>query len=81
MPERSSTNSRIDATSIATQAKKTFRNSAAFGKRIEHWIVGRILKEGLDVYIPLVDDHATGTQLSEAGIAMSTSRRRAPFEA
>jgi hypothetical protein len=38
--------------------KKTFRNSAAFGKRIEYWIIGRMLKEGLDVYVPLVDDHA-----------------------
>lgn len=38
--------------------KKSFRNSAAFGKRIEYWIIGRMLKEGLDVYIPLVDDHA-----------------------
>ena len=36
----------------------TFRNSAAFGKRMEYWIIGRMLKEGLDVYIPLVDDHA-----------------------
>ncbi len=41
---------------MATQ--KSFRNSAAFGKRIEYWIIGRMLKEGLDVYIPLVDDHA-----------------------
>lgn len=41
---------------MATQ--KTFRNSAAFGKRIEYWIIGNMLKEGLDVYIPLVDDHA-----------------------
>jgi len=39
-------------------ATKPFRNSAAFGKRIEYWIIGRMLKEGLDVYIPLVDDHA-----------------------
>lgn len=38
--------------------QKSFRNSAAFGKRIEYWIVGRMLKEGLDVYMPLVDDHA-----------------------
>lgn len=36
----------------------TFRNSAAFGKRIEYFIIGRMLKEGLDVYVPLVDDHA-----------------------
>lgn len=38
--------------------QKTFRNSAAFGKRIEYWIIGRMLKEGIDVYVPLVDDHA-----------------------
>jgi hypothetical protein len=38
--------------------ERTFRNSAAFGKRIEYWIIGLMLKEGLDVYIPLVDDHA-----------------------
>src|SRR6478736_3949805 len=35
-----------------------FRNSAAFGKRIEYWVVGLMLKEGLDVYLPLVDDNA-----------------------
>lgn len=35
-----------------------FRHSAAFGKRIEYWIVGRMLKDGLDVYLPLVDDDA-----------------------
>ena len=38
--------------------KKSFRSLAAFGKRIEYWIVGRMLKEGLDVYLPLVDDDA-----------------------
>lgn len=37
---------------------KPFRHSAGFGKRIESWIVGRMLKEGMDVYVPLVDDHA-----------------------
>ena len=40
------------------EASKTFRSSAGFGKRIEFWIVGRMLKEGMDVYMPLVDDHA-----------------------
>ena len=35
-----------------------FRHSAGFGKRIEFWIIGQMLKEGLDVYIPLVDDNA-----------------------
>lgn len=33
-----------------------FRHSAGFGKRIEYWVVGLMLKEGLDVYLPLVDD-------------------------
>ncbi len=37
---------------------RPFRNSPAFGKRIEYWIVGQMLKEGLDVYLPLVDDDA-----------------------
>lgn len=36
----------------------SFRHSAGFGKRIEYWIIGRMLKEGLDVYLPLVDDDA-----------------------
>jgi hypothetical protein len=35
-----------------------FRHSAAFGKRIEFYVVGLMLKEGLDVYLPLVDDDA-----------------------
>lgn len=35
-----------------------FRHSAGFGKRIEFWVIGQMLKEGLDVYIPLVDDNA-----------------------
>ena len=33
-----------------------FRHSAVFGKRIEYWIIGLMLKQGLDVYLPLVDD-------------------------
>ncbi|MDI1229162.1 MAG: hypothetical protein PSY14_15895 [bacterium] len=36
----------------------SFRNSASFGKRIEYWIVGLLLKEKYDVFIPLVDDDA-----------------------
>jgi len=36
----------------------SFRHSAAFGKRIEYYIVGLMLKEGLDVYLPVVDDDA-----------------------
>ncbi len=36
----------------------SFRNTAAFGKRIEFYIIGLMLKQGLDLYIPLVDDNA-----------------------
>lgn len=41
-----------------TKETKSFRNSAAFGKRIEYYIIGLMLKEGLDVYLPMVDDDA-----------------------
>jgi hypothetical protein len=37
---------------------KTFRHLAAFGKRIEYYVIGRMLKEGLDVFVPMVDDDA-----------------------
>ncbi len=36
----------------------SFRHNASFGKRIEYYIIGLMLKEGLDVYVPLVDDDA-----------------------
>lgn len=35
-----------------------YRHSASFGKRMEFYVVGLMLKEGLDVYLPLVDDDA-----------------------
>ena len=35
-----------------------YRHTAGFGKRIEFWIIGEMLKQGLDVYVPLVDDNA-----------------------
>ena len=35
-----------------------FRNSAGFGKRVEYWIMGKMLMEGLDIYVPLIDDDA-----------------------
>lgn len=37
---------------------KSFRHSASFGKRIEYYVIGLMLKEGLDVYLPMVDDDA-----------------------
>jgi hypothetical protein len=33
-----------------------FFKAAGFGKRIEFWLIGRMLKEGLDVFVPVVDD-------------------------
>jgi hypothetical protein len=35
-----------------------FRHTAGFGKRIEYYIIGLMLKQGLDVFMPLVDDNA-----------------------
>lgn len=43
-----------------------FRHSAGFGKRIEYWVIGLMLKEGMDVYIPLVDDHAVDAIVKRA---------------
>ena len=36
--------------------KIPFRHTASFGKRAEYYIIAQMLKEGLDCYIPLVDD-------------------------
>ena len=35
----------------------SYRHSAGFGKRMEYRIIGKMLMEGLDCYVPLVDDH------------------------
>ncbi len=35
----------------------SFRHSVGFDKRMEYSIIGRMLMEGLDCYVPLVDDH------------------------
>jgi len=37
---------------------KPFRHSAGFGKRIEHYVISLMLKEGLDVFLPMIDDDA-----------------------
>ena len=36
---------------------KSFRSVSSFGKRMEYNLIGKMLIEGLDVYLPLVDDH------------------------
>lgn len=43
------------------------RHSAGFGKRIEYFIVGLMLKQGLDVYLPLVDDDAIDAVVKRPG--------------
>lgn len=45
---------------------RSFRNKAAFGKRIEYYIIGLMLKEGLDVYQPIVDDDAIDVVVKKA---------------
>jgi len=37
---------------------KTFRHNAGFGKRMEYFVISKMLEQGLDVYIPLIDDFA-----------------------
>ena len=44
----------------------SFRHSAGFGKRIEYYVVGLMLKQGLDVYLPLVDDDAIDAVIKRA---------------
>lgn len=34
----------------------TFRHNAGFGKRMEYFVISKMLEQGLDVYIPLIDD-------------------------
>ncbi len=43
-----------------------YRSSASFGKRIEYNIIGKMLMEGLDVYVPLVDDHGVDCVVKNA---------------
>jgi len=47
----------VNTMSENKSATTPFRHSAGFGKRIEFWIIGLMLKQGLDVYLPLVDDN------------------------
>jgi hypothetical protein len=44
----------------------SFRHSAGFGKRMEYNLVGKMLMEGLDVYLPLVDDHGVDCVIKRA---------------
>ena len=37
----------------------SYRHSAGFGKPMEYSIIGKMLMEGLDCYVPLVDGNKT----------------------
>ena len=39
------------------ESSKKFRHNAGFGKRMEYYVMGRMLKEGIDIYVPLIDDN------------------------
>jgi hypothetical protein len=43
-----------------------FKDSASFGKRMEYFLVGKMLMEKLDVYLPLVDDHGVDCVIKKA---------------
>jgi hypothetical protein len=55
----------------------SFRHNAGFGKRIEYWIIGQMLKEGLDVYVPLVDDDAIDAVIRRANGTFTTVQIKA----
>ena len=40
--------------------EKPYKDLVSFGKRMEHKIISDMLMEGLDCYVPLVDDHGVG---------------------
>jgi hypothetical protein len=44
----------------------TFRHTAGFGRRMEYWLIGQMLREGLDVYVPLVDDFGIDAVIRKA---------------
>lgn len=44
---------------------KSFKDLASFGKRMEYWLIGKMLMEGLDVYVPMVDDHGVDTVIKK----------------
>jgi hypothetical protein len=45
----------------------TFRHVAGFGRRMEYWLIGKMLRENLDVYVPLVDDFGIDAVIRKAG--------------
>lgn len=54
-----------------------FRDSASFGKGIEYWVIGRMLKEGMDVYVPWVNDHAVDAIVKRRNGSIAQSQIKA----
>lgn len=48
----------LEVTDVRGVINMRFFDSASFGKRMEYYLIGQMLKEGLDCYMPLVDDKA-----------------------
>lgn len=46
--------------------KRSYRHSASFGKRMEHYLIAKMLKEGMDVYLPMIDDDAIDAVVKRA---------------
>jgi hypothetical protein len=44
----------------------TFRHTTGFGRRMEYWLIGQMLREGLAVYVPLVDDFGIDAVIRKA---------------
>lgn len=47
---------------------KSYKDLASFGKRMEYKIIGDMLMEGLDCYVPLVDDHGVGLVIKKQDV-------------
>ena len=47
-------------------SNSSFRSLASFGKRMEYKIIGDMLMEGLDCYVPLVKDHGVDCVVKKA---------------
>ncbi len=49
-----------------TAATTSYRSKASFGKKMEFVVIGQMLAEGLDVYVPVVDDHGVDCVIKKA---------------
>jgi hypothetical protein len=59
----------------------TFRHSAGFGRRMEYWLIGRMLREGLDVYVPLGACPDSVWRAAGFGVGVGGSALRWPLRA